>query len=195
MKNLIEYFEEKKNIISDINEHLETFKKYSEECDTIIEMGVRGIVSTWAFMIGKPKKMISIDIIHPSEFGGNIEEVYRLAKENNIDYEFRLEDTLTCNIENCDLLFIDTWHDYLQLKKELHRHHNRVKKYIIFHDTAFFGFKNENPYENYNEEQEYNLPKGLNPAINEFCLANTNWYIHERFDNNNGITILKRIPQ
>ena len=28
MKNLIEYFEEKKNIISDINEHLETFKKY-----------------------------------------------------------------------------------------------------------------------------------------------------------------------
>ena len=70
MKNLIEYFEEKKNIISDINEHLETFKKYSEECDTIIEMGVRGIVSTWAFMIGKPKKMISIDIIHPSEFGG-----------------------------------------------------------------------------------------------------------------------------
>ena len=195
MKNLIEYFEEKKNIISDINEHLETFKKYSEECDTIIEMGVRGIVSTWAFMIGKPKKMISIDIIHPSEFGGNIEEVYRLAKENNIEYEFRLADTLTCNIENCDLLFIDTWHDYLQLKKELHRHHNRVKKYIIFHDTVSFGFKNENPYENYNEEQEHNLPKGLNPAINEFCLANPNWYIHERFANNNGITILKRISQ
>ena len=119
MKNLIEYFEEKKNIISDINEHLETFKKYSEECDTIIEMGVRGIVSTWAFMIGKPKKMISIDIIHPSEFGGNIEEVYRLAKENNIDYEFRLEDTLTCNIENCDLLFIDTLHQYEQLVQEL----------------------------------------------------------------------------
>ena len=195
MKNLIEYFEEKKNIISDINEHLETFKKYSEECDVVIEMGVRGIISTWAFMIGKPKKMISIDITHPSEFGGNIEEVYRLAEENNIEYEFRLADTLTCNIEDCDLLFIDTWHDYLQLKKELHRHHDKVKKYIIFHDTVSFGFRNENPYKNYNEEQEYNLPKGLISAINEFCLANPNWYIHERFANNNGITILKRISQ
>jgi hypothetical protein len=193
VKNLIEYFEEKKNIISDINEHLEIFKKYSEECDVVIEMGVRGIVSTWAFMMGKPKKMISIDINHPSEFGGNIEEVYRLAEENNIEYEFRLANTLICNIEDCDLLFIDTWHDYLQLKKELHRHHDKVKKYIIFHDTVSFGFRNENPYENYNEEQEYNLSKGLNPAINEFCINNSNWYIHERFANNNGITILKRI--
>lgn len=193
MDTLDNYFDKKKNISSDINEHLETFKRYSEECEIIIEMGVRGIVSTWAFMMGKPKKLIGIDISHPSEFGGNIEEVYRLAKEHNINYDFRLQNTLTCVIEECDLLFIDTWHDYLQLKKELHRHHDKVKKYIILHDTVSFGFKNENPYENYNEEQEYNLPKGLNPAIHEFCNSNSNWYIHERFAHNNGITILKRL--
>lgn len=194
MKTLIEYFEEKKNMVSDINEHLGTFKKYTEECDVVVEMGVRGIVSTWAFMMGKPKKLIGIDITPPENFGGNTNEVYRLAKENKVEYEFRLQNTLTCNIEECDLLFIDTWHDYSQLKKELYRHHNQVKKYIILHDTFYFGFKDESFYEDYtNEREETNLPKGLNAAINEFCFSNPCWYIHERFANNNGITILKRL--
>ena len=193
MKTLEEYFEEKKNTHSDINEHLDTFKKYAEECDTIVEMGVRSIVSTWGFLMGKPKKMVGIDLTHPEVFGGNIDEVYRITKENNIKYDFILGNTLSVDIEECDLLFIDTWHDYLQLKKELNRHHDKVKKYVIFHDTEYFGFKNETLYEDYNtEREETNLPKGLIPAINEFCLHHPEWFIYERFSNNNGITILKK---
>ncbi len=34
---------------SDINEHLPTLKRYAEKCDHITEMGVRSVVSTWAF--------------------------------------------------------------------------------------------------------------------------------------------------
>ncbi len=193
MKTLEEYFEEKKNTPSDINEHLETFRRYANECDTIVEMGVRAIVSTWAFLMGGPKKMISIDLTHPENFGGNIDEVYRVAQENNIDYEFKLSSTLSIDIEECDLLFIDTWHDFLQLKQELHRHHKKVKKYILFHDTEYFGFKNETIYEEYHKErEETNLPKGLVPAINEFCIHNPEWFIHEKFSNNNGITVLKK---
>lgn len=194
MKNLEQYYLEKCNISSDINEHLPIFKRYALECDTIIEMGVRGIVSTWAFMSGKPKKLVGIDISHPSEFGGNLDEVYRLAKEEGIEYDFRLQSTLECTIEECDLLFIDTWHDYLQLRKELYRHHSKVKKYIIFHDTGdSFGFKDENSYDEYhNQRNETNLPKGLIPAIDEFLSQNNEWFIYERFANNNGITILKR---
>ncbi len=193
MKTLSDYFEEKKNNPSDINEHLETFKRYSQECDVIVEMGVRWIVSTWAFLIGKPNKLTSIDIKHPIEYGADINEVYRIAEENGVEYEFRLADTLICDIDPCDLLFIDTWHDYLQLKKELFRHHSKVRKYIIFHDTVSFGFSDEPIDGNWNNIRETNLPKGLNPAIDEFCNQNPNWYIHERFANNNGITILKRL--
>jgi hypothetical protein len=36
----------------DIHEHLPTLMKYAEECDSIIELGVRGVVSTWAFITG-----------------------------------------------------------------------------------------------------------------------------------------------
>lgn len=194
MKTLNDYFEDRKKTPSDINEHLETFKRYSEECETVIEMGVRGIVSTWGFMMGKPKKLIGIDFDHPQNWGGDINEVYRLSRENGIEYEFRLQNTLICDIEECDLLFIDTWHDYLQLKQELYRHHSKVKKYIILHDTESFGFRNEPSYENYSvEREETNLPKGLVSSINEFCLSNSNWYIYERFSNNNGITVLKKI--
>ena len=62
-------------------------------------------------------------------------------------WDFFVADTRQLEIEETDLLFIDTWHDYLQLKKELFRHSNKVKKYIILHDTVFYGFINENLYE------------------------------------------------
>jgi len=48
-------FNELSNTQSDINEHLGTLKKYTQECNIIVEMGVRSIVSTWAFLAGKPK--------------------------------------------------------------------------------------------------------------------------------------------
>lgn len=193
MEKIIQKFQEKKNIQSDIHEHLETFKRYAEECDTICEMGVRGIVSTWGFLAGKPKKLTSIDFQDPSIFGGNIEEVKNACAENNIEYEFILGNTLELDIEPCDLLFLDTWHDYQQLRMELYRHHKNVKKYIIFHDTNSFSFHNEDFYELYDQGRpESNLPKGLIPAIDEFVFSNPQWYIYERFANNNGITILKR---
>ena len=192
-KKIFDYYEHHKNTSSDINEHLETFKRYSSECETIVEMGVRSIISTWAFVMGQPKKMISIDFQHPEIFGGNINEVYRICSDLGIDYEFKLENTLECEIEQCDLLFIDTWHDYLQLKSELYRHHSKVNKYIILHDTYSFGFKDEDLYSEYDMgRKENNLPKGLILAVDEFLLYNPQWFIFERFANNNGITILKR---
>ena len=35
--------------------------------------------------------------------------------------------------------------------------------------------------------------KGLWPAIEEFLLESKEWIQHERFYNNNGLTILKRV--
>jgi len=34
---------------------------------------------------------------------------------------------------------------------------------------------------------------GLWPAIEEFLKNNNDWVLHERFTNNNGLTILKKI--
>jgi hypothetical protein len=100
---------------------------------------------------------------------------------------------LKINIEPCDLLFIDTWHDYLQLKQELTRHHNNVNKYIILHDTNTFAFEDEPLDWNNPVVIETNLPKGLCPAIDEFLMTNKDWILWERKPNNNGLTVLKKI--
>ena len=192
MNKIIERYEELCLIPSDINEHLPTLKKYSEECDIVTEMGVRWIVSTWALLSGNPKKMTSIDLNHPSVFGGNIDEVYYTVNETSINFTFIESDSLKINIEPCDLLFIDTWHDYSQLKKELTRHHNNVKKYIILHDTNNFGYEDEPLDWNNIEVIETNLPKGLCPAIDEFLMTNKEWVLWERKPNNNGLTVLKK---
>jgi len=187
-------YQEYCSIISDINEHLPTLKKYAEESDSIVELGMRGIVSTWAFLAAKPKKLISLDLIHPSSIGANMEEVIQSSSENDIEFEFVQKSSLEYEMTTVDLLFIDTWHDYLQLKMELFRHHPKVKKYIILHDTTTYGFKDEGFYHDYEKPRpETNLPKGLNPAIDEFLFANKQWTLWEKKNNNNGLTILKKI--
>lgn len=189
---IISKFESLQKIPSDINEHLITLKKYSEECEVIVEMGVRKIVSTWAFLSASPKKLISLDLHHPKIFGGNLDEVIEAVKGTSIDFQFIEADSLKYKCEPCDLLFIDTWHEYTQLKKELFRHHQSAKKYIILHDTVSFGFVDEDAYSNQSKE-ETNLPTGLIPAIDEFLFHNKEWVLWERKVNNNGLTILKRI--
>ena len=180
---------------SDINEHLETLKKYAQECDIIVEMGVRSIVSTWAFLAANPKKLISLDLYNPSRFGGNLQEVYDAASFSDIDFSFVEQDSLSYNIDSCDLLFLDTWHDFLQLKKELTRHHSKVNKYIILHDTVSYRYVDEKSADEMGmlNQIETNLPKGLWPAIEEFLYHNKNWVIWEKKANNNGLTVLKRI--
>ncbi len=166
---------------SDINEHLPTLKKYAEECDHITEMGVRWVVSTFAFMMGKPKKLISIDINPVEKHGIQTIDLISLAKTAGVEFEFVLGDTTEIEIEETDFLFIDTLHTYTQLKKELALHPSKVKKYIGFHDTTTFAQVGE-----YKEA-------GLWPAIEEFLSSNPEWVIAEKFENNNGLTILKKI--
>jgi len=168
------------SVSSDIYQHLPTLQSYVEECEDVVEFGVRGIVSTWAMLAGKPTKMISYDIEKPSKWGGNIDEVYSAAKDCGIDYQFVLGDTTKIEIDECDLLFIDTLHEYDQMKKELELHGNKAKKYLIFHDTISFRERGESG------------GGGIYRAIIEFLKENSQWYIEAEYTNNNGFLILKR---
>jgi hypothetical protein len=177
---------------SDINEHIPTLIDYASECDHITEMGVRAITSTWAFLGAAPKKLISYDIEDPSKWGANINQVYDVAKQYGLDYEFRKENVLKLEIEETDLLFLDTWHAYDQLKAELELHSPKAKKYIIMHDTTSYESRDE-PLTSENAwEGEPPTGKGLWLAIIEFLDSTDEWELLERYTNNNGLTILKR---
>jgi hypothetical protein len=178
---------------SDINEHIPTLIEYASECDHITEMGVRAITSTWAFLGAAPKKLISYDIEYPSKWGADINVVRDVAKYYGLNYEFRKENVLNIDIEETDLLFLDTWHAYCQLKAELERHSSKAKKYIIMHDTTSYEFRDE-PLTSENAwEGEAPTGKGLWAAVQEFLDSTDEWVLHKRYTNNNGLTILKRV--
>ena len=186
-------FQQLCNIDSDINLHLNTLRYYASQSKTIVEMGVRWVVSTWAFLEGRPKKLTSYDIVNPKEWkrGDLLSPVEEYAKENNIDFKFILQDVLTVKLPKTDLLFIDTWHVYEQLIQELNMHSSQVNKWIILHDTETFGEKGENSVYSIREKKEY---LGLKYAVNEFLQNNADtWRLHEHYTFCNGLTILKRI--
>lgn len=160
---------------SDINEHLPTLRDLASECDTVVEMGVRTCVSTWAFIegMGKGTTLISIDIKYPSKYGSDLTPVEKACKSKGITFKFYEADTLVIDIPEVDMLFIDTLHTYKQLKGELARHGNKAKKYLVFHDTV-------------------SCEKELMPAINEFLKENNNWKIKEHYTFNNGVMVIKR---
>jgi hypothetical protein len=187
----------------DICEHLPTLSNYASKCESVFETGVRGCVSSWAFVHGLlnnnslNKKLLMNDITYC-----NIEALLTGTKELPIVLEYEWKNNLELNFtQNYDLTFIDTWHVYGQLKRELAKFAPITNKYIIMHDTTVDEWEGEtirgqmNAYE---QSIKFGIPideinKGLWPAVQEFLDSNPEWVLHERFTNNNGLTILRRI--
>jgi hypothetical protein len=191
MEKILEKYNEHKNTPSDINEHLETLYNLGKECSHITEMGVRWVSSTWPLVYSNPKKIISYDIVT----NPNIIEVINLCNEYSVDYSFQEKDVLQLEIEPTELLFIDTLHTYNQLIKELEIHSNKVSKYIVLHDTEFFGRVDEVVYEHASNFVKNNpiTKQGLMTAVEDFLSTDLgqSWEIFKIYENNNGLTILK----
>jgi hypothetical protein len=188
-------------LTSDINEHIPTLRNYGEICSHITECGVRGVVSSWAFAAALKGKsggrLIQVDL----DTNENVIQFGRIAREAGIDVTFYQQSDLECPIEQTELLFIDTWHVYGHLKRELARWNSNVSKYIILHDTTVDGEYGETIRMNMNAEKqskESGIPveeicKGLWPAVTEFLEAHPEWILEKRYTNNNGLTILRRV--
>lgn len=174
-------FEELCNTPSDINHHLPMLKKVADRCTHITEFGVRDVVSTYAFIESKGRKVIRAYDIH---YNQNFTDALAVAAEKDKDLKFIIADTREVIIEDTQFLFIDTLHTYEQLKSELSRHAPQVSKYIGFHDVVTFGYTDEG--------STASEKKGLLPAIFEFLTTNQNWRLEYFSPFNNGLLILAK---
>jgi hypothetical protein len=122
---------------SDINEHLPILYKYSLECNSIMELGVRGCISSWAFSYGLLNNRSGNKLFLNDLTECNISELLYHTQylDIKINYEW-IDDLKLSIVENYDLTFIDTWHVYGQLKRELEKYSKITNKYIIMHDTT-----------------------------------------------------------
>lgn len=167
---------------SDINEHLLTLKRYAARCNDVVEFGVRGAVSTWALLAGRPKRLRSFDIVHPDQCGGDLAALERAADAAGIEFSFTQASDLDIEPVKTDLLFIDTLHVYDQLTAELRLHAPTVRLWIIMHDTTTFG-----------ERGEVAGQRGLWPAVKDFLAGEGRaWQVSVKYPNNNGLTVLER---
>jgi hypothetical protein len=198
------------NKVSDINEHLPTLFKYSKNCESVFETGVRGVVSSWAFAFGLKNNNKNIKNIYLNDIVEcDISELYEECKKNNINLKYEWKNNLELEFqenETYDITFIDTWHIYGQLKRELNKFSKITKKYIIMHDTTGDAIQGEHLRCNWDGKWETvkklsektgiptnEIITGLEPAIDQFLDTNPEWKIKERFHNNNGLMVLEKI--
>lgn len=192
---------------SDLNEHMETLYNYCKECTSVLELGSHADSSSWAIAAGlmdngqTTKKITMVDI-HDYTYTA---EPFSAIAGPFMDIKTFWGDDLTMPItEDYDLTFIDTWHIYAQLKRELEYFGPHTRKYIIMHDTTIDGERGEVLRDGPNDAMLTELSKktgfpeneignGLWPAIEEFLAAHPEWTLVSRYTNNNGLTILKRI--
>ncbi len=185
---------------SDINEHLPTLYRYALECDSVLECGVRGCTTSWAFLYAlhdRPSTLLLNDITEC-----NVKELLSYEHKTKVITEWCSDLDLVLE-KPVDLVFIDTFHVYGQLKRELTKFAPLCNKYIILHDTEIDGKRGECIRVGWSPTMMSNrtgipydeLLLGLQLAIAEFLLNNPNWKIKEKFVNNNGLTVLERITQ
>lgn len=206
MDRLIQEFTRLQRTPSDINEHLGTLRDLASECGTVAEFGVRGVVSSWALLRGlaestaEHKAMVCVDISDVA-CTPRWKSFAAVADAIGVPLKFVLHDSATCDIPSVDLLFIDTFHVYGHLARELHRHAPRVNTFIAMHDTAIDADHGEAvrcgwdiaELQKSTGYSEHDLTTGLSPAIHEFLEAHKDeWEIMLHVENNNGLTILRK---
>ena len=187
---------------SDINEHLPTLFRYARECESVFETGVRGCISSWAITKGllengKPNKRLFMNDINEC----NISELLNACKHLPINIEYKWINNLKLELPGrFDMTFIDTWHVYGQLKRELEKFSKLTNKYIVMHDTTvdeIYGETIRVGWNAYQQSIDSGFPVeeincGLQKAIDEFLATNKEWSLDVRYINNNGLTILKK---
>jgi len=166
------------SVESDIKDNLTILKNYALNSKSILELGVRTGLSTRIFLNSNLEKLVSIDLVEDYY----VRDLFNVAELVDRNWKYLIENSLDYNIEEkFDLLFIDTDHNYSQIKKELKKYHNFINKYIIFHDTFSYGIKKE-------DEKD----PGILPAILEFLEENKEWEIEYTNCESNGILIIRR---
>jgi hypothetical protein len=181
-----------------------TLYELAKECDTILECGVRTIVSSWAFVNGlseRPAETIKILTCCDLKQSPSAPSLATACAEHRIQHTFFVGSDLDLPMQDYDMIFIDTWHIYGHLKRELAKMHSYAKKYIVLHDTEVDKVNGESircKWNTVKQAAESGYPEeeircGLGKAVDEFLIEHPEWKLKAHYTNNNGLTVLERI--
>ena len=109
---------------SDIYEHIPVLYSLAKECTSVVEIGVRDMISSWGILQGLAESgsaepsYLGIDIKFPPN--DIFQKAQRLAESNQISFRFLQENDMHIHLDkSVDMLFIDSLHTYCHLSYEL----------------------------------------------------------------------------
>ena len=191
---------------NDLTPYGQVLSDLTAQCSSVVEMGIGplhlGLNSTWALLHGlytspstAAKKYTSIDILD-NPVNSNIYHAKEIGLNLGIDFNFIIADSGTVDIEEYDLLFIDTEHTYQHLIKDLNRHSGKSKKYIAIHDTSgTYEAWEDWPSDHERRGALKDSPEkyGMWRGVVDFLEENKDWTLHKRHQELYGMTILSRV--
>jgi len=188
---------------------LPIFKDYATKSTSVLVLGVQDIyyenpiLSALVFGLlnnnNTTKKLILND-----KYVCNIPTILNVANDLDLGLDVKTKwcNSLELNLtQNVDLTFIDTWHVYGQLKRELAKFAPLTNNYIIMHDTVIDEVYGETIRRGLDAtaqatESGFTLDEincGVGKAIDEFLAANSNRVVDQKIIFNNGLTILRNV--
>lgn len=161
--------------MDDIKEHLPLLMDMAAACGVVVEFGVRYGHSTQALLESACPVVESWDIEPMPQVIDGISRIHPRWK-------FHAGSSADADIPECDMLFIDSRHTGPHLLTELVRHHRKVRRWIVMHDTE--------TYATTGDDGEPGLWMGLTRFLLDRCAE---WRIKAHYSNNNGLTVLERV--
>jgi len=168
------------NNVSDVFLHCPMIKELASRCQHVTELGLNSLGICVSVMAGQPSTFIA--------YGKNKEKVDEIIKEIPDDVgrthlKIRAGDSLKIQIEETEMLIIDTYHTYSQLNNELLKHAGNATKYIVIISSYAFALRGED-----------GSSPGVMDAVVEFVAKNDRWEIIYNERKNNGMLVLQREP-
>jgi hypothetical protein len=163
----------------DLEKHAGTIIGLASKCEHVTEVTKRKESS--AFLVSsKAKKIVTIQ----EEKDAWTDGLISAAKAEGVDWQHTYQSlNTTPDIEETDMLFIDSRHNYSRLSRELRRYSPLVKRFIVIHDTALYG------------KQGDDGGMGMIQAIKDWMIESPDWFIAYHTGEQYGLTVLGRQPQ
>ena len=191
---------------TDISQHLPILAEYASKVGMVVELGVRGGVSSLAFLRGLTRSAASArSLVGNDIVACGYEQLEPLGAALGIRVSFVRGDAATIDLPSRDLTFFDTWHVYAQLRRELRHHAPRTRRYLLLHDVIVDGIEGESMRSGWDVAEqagrsgfdEVDISKGLFFAIREFLQGNADWIVERSYDDvgglQNGLLVLSRV--
>jgi len=203
---ILSRYESKRKGISDIHGHMPYLRALGNNVSSVLDIGVRFVVSSWAFAAaavdradrGLATRYVGADLRRLQQVDKLLDALKNCTAV--VNPQFIEGDDLLMAYPRSDLVFIDTWHAYKQLIRELEVLSPFAERYIVLHDTTSFATTDERLSGHGGKPVNVSLfagvqanKAGLWTAVQDFLALDARWVVKQRFTHNNGLTVLERV--